>query len=81
MPAAKPEEFRRRAVELARLGQKPEAKIAKNLGVSEPGLRRWMAQTDIEDGRSQGLPRDEHVELVQLGRENRVQSNELFPDE
>lgn len=43
MPAAKPEGFRRRAVELARLGDKPVAEIAKDLGISESGLRRWMA--------------------------------------
>jgi transposase len=30
MPAAKPEEFRRRAVELARLGEKPVAEIAED---------------------------------------------------
>ena len=77
MPAAKPEEFRRRAVELARLGQKPVAEIAKDLGVSESGLRRWMAQTDIEDGKSEGLTRDEHAELVRLRRENRVQAMEI----
>jgi hypothetical protein len=32
MPAAHPEEFRRRAVELARLREKPIAAIAKDLG-------------------------------------------------
>ena len=77
MPAAKPEEFRRRAVELARLGQKPVAEIAKDLGVSESGLRRWMAQTDVEDGKAEGLSRDEHAELVRLRRENRVQAMEI----
>lgn len=77
MLAAKPEEFRRRAVELARLGEKPVAEIAKDLGVSESGLRRWMAQTDIEEGKSEGLTRDEHAELVRLRRENRVQAMEI----
>ncbi|MEO7123426.1 MAG: transposase [Lacisediminihabitans sp.] len=77
MPAAKPEEFRRRAVELARLGEKPVAEIAKDLGVSESGLRRWMAQTDIEEGKTEGLTRDEHAELVRLRRENRVQAMEI----
>jgi transposase-like protein len=77
MPAAKPEEFRRRAVELARLGQKPVAEIARDLGVSESGLRRWMAQTDVEDGKWPGLTRDEHAELVRLRRENRVQAMEI----
>ncbi|MCV7097453.1 hypothetical protein [Mycobacterium kubicae] len=34
MLAAHPEEFRRRAVELARLREKPIAKVAKDLGWS-----------------------------------------------
>ena len=72
MPAAKPEEFRRRAVELARLGAKPEAQIAKDLGVSESGLRRWMAQSDVEEGKVEAITRDERAELVRLRRENRV---------
>lgn len=77
MPAAKPEEFRRRAVELARLGDKPVAEIAKDLGVSESGLRRWMAQADVESGAVVGVTRDERAELVRLRRENRVQAMEI----
>ncbi|MEI7715688.1 MAG: transposase [Mycobacterium sp.] len=49
MPAAHPEEFRRRAVELARLREKPTAQIARDLGISESCLRRWMGQADIAD--------------------------------
>lgn len=37
MPAAKSPEFRRRAVELARLREKPIAQIAKDLGIAESG--------------------------------------------
>jgi len=77
MPAAKPEEFRRRAVELARLGDKPVAEIAKDLGISESGLRRWMAQADVESGAVVGVTRDERAELVRLRRENRVQAMEI----
>ena len=33
VPAAKPPEFRRRAVDLARSGQHPVAKVAANLGI------------------------------------------------
>jgi transposase-like protein len=47
MPAPKSPEFRRRAVELARLREKPIAQIAKDLGIAESGLRRWVAQADI----------------------------------
>lgn len=72
MPAPKPVEFRRRAVELARLGEKPVAQIAKDLGISESGLRRWMAQADVDEGKKQGLTRSEREELTRLRRENRV---------
>jgi transposase len=77
MPAKKPEEFRRRAVELARSGDKPVAEIARDLGVSESGLRRWMAVADIDEGRREGVTSDEHAELVRLRRENRVQAMEI----
>ena len=40
MPAPKDPEFRRRAVELARLREKPIAQIARDLGIAESGLRR-----------------------------------------
>lgn len=72
MPAARPEEFRRRAVELARLGDKPVARIAKDLGVSESGLRRWMAQARVDEGRREGVSSAERQELVRLRKENRV---------
>jgi transposase len=52
-PGASPE-FRRRAVELARLREKPIAQIAKDLGIAESGLRRWMAQADVDEGKREG---------------------------
>jgi transposase-like protein len=55
MPAPKSPEFRRRAVELARLREKPIAQLAKDLGIAESALRRWMAQADIDEGRREGL--------------------------
>jgi len=74
MPAAKPPEFRRRAVELARSGEYPVAKIAGDLGIAESCLRRWMKQEDLDTGRVEGLTRDERAELVELGRQTRVQA-------
>jgi transposase-like protein len=64
MPAAKPPEFRRRAVELARLREKPVAEIAHGLGIAESCPRRWMKQDDIDAGRAEGLSTDERAELV-----------------
>jgi transposase len=77
MPAPKPPEFRQRAVELARLREKPVAAIAKDLGISESCLRRWMDQADVEAGHKEGLSKDERAELVRLRRENRVQAMEI----
>jgi transposase-like protein len=72
MPVAKPLEFRRRAVALARQGEQPVAAIAKELGISESCLRRWMAVDDVDAGRREGLTSAERAELVALRRRNRV---------
>ena len=57
MPAPRPREFRRRAVELARQGEQPVAVIAKDLGITESCLRGWMAIDDIDAGRAEGVER------------------------
>ena len=72
MPAPHPVEFRRRAVELARTGDKPVAALAKDLGISESCLRNWMAQADADDGgRQDRLTTAEKKELTELRRRNR----------
>jgi len=71
MPAPHPPEFRRRAVELARMGEKPIRETAKDLGISESCLRNWLAQADTDDGKRQGLTSDERAELTALRREKR----------
>ena len=73
MPAPHPPEFRQRAVELARLGDKPVAALAKDLGISESCLRNWMAQADTDDagGDAPKLTSQEKKELAQLRREKR----------
>jgi transposase len=42
MPPAKPPEFRRRAIALARSGDRSIARIAADLGIAESCLRRWL---------------------------------------
>jgi transposase len=71
MPAPHPPEFRRRAVDLARLPGARVAQVAKDLGISESGLRRWMAKDDIDADRKEGLSSMEREELTQLRRDNR----------
>lgn len=70
MPAPHPREFRQRAVELAREGVKPVARIAKDLGISESCLRNWMAQAD-DNGSAVKLTSTEKKELAELRRKNR----------
>jgi transposase-like protein len=73
MPAPHPPEFRQRAVELARLREKPVAEIARDLGISDSCLRGWVRQADLDEGRrSDGLTTAEREELVSLRRELRV---------
>ena len=72
VPAPDPVEFRQRAVELARTGDKPVAALAKDLGISESCLRNWMAQADADDGgRADRLSSVEKKELAELRRRNR----------
>jgi transposase len=72
VPAPHPPEFRRRAVELARVGDKRVAEVAKDLGISESCLRNWMAQADAdENGGTTRLTSAEKKELTELRRKNR----------
>ena len=72
MPRPHPPEFRQRAVELARLREKPIAELAEDLGISDSCLRNWMAQADVEEGTKVGLSSREREELVELRREART---------
>jgi transposase len=66
-----PEEFRREAVRLARLGDKPQRRLAKDLGISDVSLRRWIREEQAAGGeRPGGLGSDEREELQRLRDEN-----------
>jgi transposase-like protein len=66
------EEFRRRAGSLVVDEGVPAARVAKDLGTAESGLRRWVDRHLVEAGRKPGVTGDERDEIVQLRRENRV---------
>jgi transposase len=68
---AYPEEFRREAIKLALLGDKPHYRLAKDLGISDVTLRNWLKQEKAERGeRPDGLSHDEREELQRLRDEN-----------
>jgi transposase len=82
MPRPHPLEFRRRAVELANQrdanGHRvtPVATVARDLGISESCLRRWMDQAAVDAGQRDGLTTAERKELVELRRRARVLETE-----
>jgi transposase-like protein len=67
MAAPKSPEFRRRALDLVAQGE-PVAATARNLGISELCLRRWMSQEEVDRGDREGLSTTERRELVELNR-------------
>jgi transposase-like protein len=72
MPAPHPAEFRQRAVDLARTGDKPIAQLAKELQISESCLRNWIAQANADESPNSARPTSaEKKELTDLRRQVR----------
>jgi transposase len=68
-----PPEFRREAIELARISSKSQRQIAEDLGISGVTLRNWVKQAERDEGkRPDGLSTDEREELHRLRRENQT---------
>ena len=66
-----PEELRREAIRLAQLGDKPQRKLAKDLGISDVTLGHWLKEEKAARGeRPGGLSGDEREELQRLRDEN-----------
>lgn len=80
MPKAFPEEFRRDVVAVARKRESSLAQIAKDFGISEACLHRWVKQADIEDGVRPGVTNAEAAELRDAKKRVRVleQENEIL---
>jgi transposase len=65
-----PKEFRERVVELARAGRTLQS-LVREFNVSEPAIRKWIRQADLDTGRrNDGLTSEERTELTRLRREN-----------
>lgn len=80
MPKAFPEEFRRDVVAVARKREAPLTQIAKDFGISEACLHRWLKLADIEDGVRPGVTPAESAELREARKRIRVleQENEIL---
>jgi transposase len=64
--------YKAEVVELCRKGDRGIAEVARDLGLTETSVRRWVGQAEIDAGRKPGLTSSEHEELVQLRKEVRV---------
>jgi transposase len=66
-----PEEFRREAIRLAQLGDKPRRRLARDLGISDVTLRNSLKEEKAAKGeRPDGPSQDEREELGRLRDEN-----------
>lgn len=64
-------EFKAEVVELVRRPGNTAASVARELELTESGVREWVRQADIDDGHRDGLTSDEKAELARLRKENR----------
>ncbi|MCW2676705.1 MAG: family transposase [Modestobacter sp.] len=87
MPKPFPPEFRRDVIAVARKGEASVAQVARDFGVSESCLQRWLKIADREDGLAPptsgdrgGGAKDESAELRGLRRRNKLleQENEIL---
>lgn len=80
MPKAFPKEFRRDVVAVARKGEAPISRIAKDFGISESCLQRWLKLADVEDGVKPGVTQADAVELREAKKRIKLleQENEIL---
>jgi transposase len=80
MPKAFPLEFQRDVVAVARKGESPLSQIAKDFGISESCLHRWLKLADVDDGVRPGVTSSESAELRERKKRNKTleQENQIL---
>jgi transposase len=90
VPKPFPPEFRRDVIAVARKGEASISQVARDFGISESCLQRWLKIADREDGLAPpaasgdrgggGGGKDESAELRELRRRNKLleQENEIL---
>jgi transposase len=68
-------EFKLEAVKLSERGEVPVRQVARDLGIGESLLHRWINQFGTRLNGSRVTP-DEHEELIRLRRELRIVKEE-----
>jgi len=88
VPKPFPAEFRRDVIAVARKGEASISQVARDFGISESCLQRWLKIADRDDGlappasgdRGGGSSKEESAELRELRRRNKLleQENEIL---
>ena len=65
-------EYKAEVVELCRTSGRSITAVARDLGLTETAVRRWVAQAEVDAGQRDGLTTAEREELSRLRREVRV---------
>jgi transposase-like protein len=80
VPKPFPREFREDVVRVARSGDASVAQVAKDFGISESCLHRWLALDDVDQGKRAGVGSTESAELRELRERNKLleQENEVL---
>ena len=87
MPKPFPVEFRRDVIAVARRGEASISQIARDFGISESCLQRWLKIADRDDGLAPSAAGDrgsgdkpDSAELRELRRRNKLleQENEIL---
>ena len=68
MPKSFPREFRGGVVRVARAWDSAIAQVAKDFGIFESCLHRWLAVDDVERGKRPGVTASESAELRERNR-------------
>lgn len=82
MPKPYPKEFRDDVVRVARARESGVtlAQVAKDSGIHEMSLNKWLRKADVDDGNNHGTTTADNAELRDLKRRNRLleQENEVL---
>jgi transposase-like protein len=80
MPKPFPKEFRDDVVAIARRREASFAQIAKDFGISESCVQRWVKIAEVDEGIKQGVTTSEQAELREAKKRIRLleQENEVL---
>ena len=78
MPKPFPEEFRQDVVAVARRHETSMRQVAKDFGISEGCLHRWVKRAEIEAGEREGLTLAEEAEVRELRKRNKLLEQENY---